>query len=110
MKYLLFFLCILLMSSCDLFDYDIKYEVTGTADTVNITYKNEDGGTSQANGVSMPWTHTFKAQPGDSVYLSAQNNGESGAVTVSIFKEGSEFKKSSSSGPFCIAIASGLLE
>ena len=92
MKYLLFFLCILLISSCDLFDYDIKYEVTGTADKVNITYKNEDGGTSQANEVSMPWIHTFKA------------------VTVSIFKEGSEFKKSSSTGPFCIAIASGLLE
>ncbi len=52
MKYLIFFLCILLISSCDIFDLDIKYEVTGTADTVNITYKNEDGGTSQANGVS----------------------------------------------------------
>ena len=109
MKYLIFFLCILIISSCDIFDLDIKYEVTGTADTVNITYKNEDGGTSQANGVSMPWTYLFKAQPGDSVYLSAQNNGESGTVTVTIYKDGSEFKKSSSTGAFCIATASGLL-
>jgi len=110
MKYLIFILCILMIGGCDLFDFDIKYEVTGSAATVNITYKNEDGGTSQANGVSMPWSYSFTAQPGDSVYLSAQNNGESGTITVTIFKGSSEFKKSSSVGPYCIATASGILQ
>jgi hypothetical protein len=34
-----------LFTGCeDFFDKDIEYRVTGTAESVNLTYKNEDGG------------------------------------------------------------------
>jgi hypothetical protein len=109
MKYLMFFLCILIINGCGMFGYDIKYEVTGSASTVDITYENADGGTSQANGVSISWSYSFTGHTDDFVYVSAQNNGESGTVTVTIYKDGSVFKTSTSSGAFCIASASGIL-
>jgi len=89
--------------------YQVKYEVTGTAKTVFVTYVNESGGTSQESNVSLPWSYTFTAKPGDFVYISAQNEGETGSVTVTIYKNGSIFKTSTSSGAYVIAEASGSL-
>lgn len=87
----------------------VKYEVTGTANTVDVTYENEDGGTSQESDVSVPWSYTFDGEPGDFVYISAQNQGESGSVTVTIYTDGDEFKSSTSEGSYVIATASGTL-
>jgi hypothetical protein len=87
--------------------YTIKYEVTGSATFVSLTYENEDGGTSQIDSASVPWTHTFTAEKGDFVYISAQNNGENGNVTANIYLNGTLVKTSTSSGAYVIATASG---
>jgi tetratricopeptide (TPR) repeat protein len=87
----------------------IEYRVTGSTSMVDVTYTNKDGGTSQANGVSIPWSYSFKASSGKFVYISAQNKSESGGITVTIYKDGSVFKSSKSSGAYCIAEASGTL-
>lgn len=89
--------------------YSIKYEVTGTASTVSVTYENEDGGTSQYSDRSVPWSHSFTAHPGDFVYISAQNQGDSGSVTTTIYKDSSIWKTSTSSGAYVIATASDML-
>ncbi len=39
----------------------VKYEVVGSADTVNITFENGSGGISQMADVALPWSHTFSA-------------------------------------------------
>ena len=93
----------------DFFKIKVKYEVTGSANRVDVTYENEDGGISQENNVIVPWSYSFKGDSGDFVYISAQNQGESGTVTVTIYKDGSKFKRSTSSGAYCIASASGSL-
>lgn len=91
--------------------YSVKYAVTGTAKKVSITIENENGGTSQFSDVSVPWSYTFpvKKKPGTFVYVSAQNEGSSGSVTVKIYRDGKVFKSSTSSGAYVIATASGTL-
>lgn len=88
---------------------DVKYKVTGTAATVDVTIENEDGGCSQFSDVSVPWTYSFEREEGEFVYVSAQNCGNSGSVTVTIYKDGDTFKTSTSSGAYVIATASGTL-
>jgi len=84
------------------------YKVTGTASTVNVTYKNANGGTEQQSNVIVPWSYSFEIEGyGDFVYISAQNQGKSGSVTVSILANGNERKSSTSTGAYVIATASG---
>jgi hypothetical protein len=108
-KVALILLVILALSQCDLFAPTVTYEVTGSASSVDVTYENEDGGTSQQSGVSVPWSYSFTGHNGDFVYISAQNNGSSGSVTVTIYKNDSVFKTSTSSGAYVIADAYGTL-
>lgn len=89
--------------------YHVEYRVTETARSVSVTYQNADGGISQAFGVPLPWSYSFTAEPGTWVYVSAQNDGETGWIRVTIYKDGEEFKTSTSSGPYCIATAHGTL-
>ena len=88
---------------------DVKYEVSGTASTVDVTYENSDGGTSQESDVEVPWSYSFTGHPGDFVYISAQNQGQTGTVTVTIYNDGDVFKTSTSEGAYVIATASGSL-
>jgi hypothetical protein len=89
--------------------YQVKYSVTGSATKVDITYENEDGGTSQVAGASVPWSYSFTGEKGDFVYISAQNQDSTGTVTVTIYRDGDTFKTSTSSGAYVIATASGTL-
>jgi hypothetical protein len=94
--------------------YNVAYAVTGTATSASVTYTNEDGGTSQEANATLPWKYSFKAEgsfetEGPSVYLSAQNDGETGDVTVTIYKDYKEFKTSTSKGAHVIATAEGTL-
>ena len=88
--------------------YQIEYKVTGTASTVLVTYQNKDSGTSQEY-VSIPWSYSFSAIPGTFVYISAQNQGDTGSVTVTIYKDSTVLKTSTSSGAYVIATASDSL-
>jgi uncharacterized lipoprotein YehR (DUF1307 family) len=65
-----------------------KYEVTGTATRVSITYSNSDGGTAQLSNTEVPWTYEFSKDNTYSFFacLSAQNNNNTGSVTVKIYK------------------------
>lgn len=88
---------------------DVKYKVTGTAETVDVTYENSSGGVSQESDVEVPWSYSFTGEPGDFVYISAQNQGQTGTVTVTIYRDGDVFKTSTSEGAYVIATASGTL-
>lgn len=87
--------------------YTVKYEVTGSATSASLTYQNRDGGTSQESDVYLPWTYSFTAEAGDFLYISAQNNGEYGSVTTTIYLNGTQVKTSTSTGAYVIATASG---
>ena len=117
MKYLsLFLIMFLLFLNCELTGpagptiYNVEYEVTGfPQNKVDITYENESGGTSQYSDVSIPWSYSFKREEGEFVYISAQNQGQSGSITVTILRNDNIFKSSTSSGAYVIATASGTL-
>ncbi|MBA7669777.1 hypothetical protein ES703_77911 [subsurface metagenome] len=117
MKYLsLFLILFLLCLSCELTGpsgptiYNVEYEVTGfPPNKVDVTFENESGGTSQYSNVSIPWSYSFEREEGEFVYISAQNQGESGSITVTIYKNNNILKSSTSSGAYVIATASGTL-
>lgn len=89
--------------------YQVEYKVTGTAASVWVTYTDKDGGTAMEDGVSLPWSYTFKAKSGDWAYVSAQNKGNSGTVTTTIYRDGKEFKTTTSTGGYVIATSSDIL-
>lgn len=93
-----------------LFEYLVEYKITGTAKKVDVTYHNENDGTSQVSEVPVPWNKGFKNFKGNYAYIAAQNLGETGTVKVAIYYKGREWFKSESEGKYVIAKASGSLE
>jgi len=94
----------------------IKYEVTGTASSASITLTNQNGGTEQYGNVRLPGSYEFSVpiKRGSfdyyHAYISAQNNGSRGSITVTIYVNGKIFKTSTSSGAYVIASADGAVE
>lgn len=86
---------------------EVEYKITGTATKVDVTLENSSGGTEQYGDVYLPKTYTYYDFPGYYLYISAQNQGETGSVTVSIYVNGNLYKTSTSSGAYVIASASG---
>ncbi len=83
----------------------VEYEVTGTAPTVFVTLNNATGGTEQFSNVSVPRTFTYDNYTYWFMYISAQNEGDSGSVTVTIYVDGKVVATSTSSGAYVIATA-----
>lgn len=75
---------------------------------MGVTLSNSQGGTEQKSHAAVPNEVTFSADAGTHLYISAQNEGGSGDVTVAILVDGAEFKTSSASGAYTIATASGV--
>lgn len=95
---------LILVVSCK---HEYEYRVTGTG-PFDVTYQNSSGGTEQGT-VNSGWTYTWStSQEPSFMYISAQTNSNSpyAGVTVKIYKDDGELKKSSSSGAYCIATAS----
>jgi hypothetical protein len=89
--------------------HQVKYEVTGTATIVDVTYQNENGDASQLSKRLVPWSTTVTVGSGGFAYVSAQNAGESGDVTCTIYVDGTQKESNTSSGAFTICTASGTL-
>ena len=83
----------------------VEYEITGTASTVFVTLNNATGGTEQFSNISVPHTFTFENYTHWFFYVSAQNEGDSGSVTVTIYVDGEVVATSTSSGAYVIASA-----
>lgn len=88
----------------------VDYTVSGSAARASMTYATSGGGTSQTGDLTLPWTFGTTMSPGDFVYLSAQNGGSSGCVTVEIRVRKTVFKSTQSCGAFVIATVSGTVE
>ena len=85
----------------------IEYKVTGTAESVSLTYTNSQGGTEQRDSVSLPWSLCVAAVEIDAfLSISAQNQGETGSITVAIYRNNQPLKTATSEGSFVIATVS----
>ena len=88
---------------------DVVYEFGGSAKEVSITYSNKNGDTEQRNGIKNNQSIQFQDVPINTfLYISSQNQTDSGTIVVSILVNGKEWKSSESSGAYAIATASGI--
>lgn len=84
----------------------VTYRVTGTAKTVSVTIATPDG-TSQHDGLAVPWVMSNDYPPGAWLYISAQIEDGWGTVTATIEIDGEVYKTTTSSGEYVIASVSG---
>lgn len=88
----------------------VEYTVSGTATRASLTYATSGGGTAQQADRALPWTFSWTANRGDFVYISAQNSGQTGCVSVTITVRSATYKTTQSCGAFVIATASGTVD
>lgn len=82
----------------------VTYEVTGSGNSVAVTYSGHDFNTAQDTGVSLPWTKQVTVDGlGKTVSLTATNGSDSGTVTCRISANGKVLAEQTSSGPFASA-------
>jgi hypothetical protein len=103
---LLAIICIGANIACQPMD-NVTYEVTGDADSVDVTLSNDTGGTEQYNDVPLPFRMDYGGFNERYVYLYAYNEGDSGTITLSIYVNGNLFKTATSSGPYTNAVVYG---
>jgi hypothetical protein len=87
----------------------VRFHVSGTSDSYEITYKCKRGKACQEKNASRGWTQTFHACPGEYIYCSAQANSKDSKVHVEILYNGKKFKSSESMGDYAVASAGGIL-
>lgn len=86
--------------------YTVTYYVEGSTSSASLTYENEQGGTQQEI-VRVPWRKTLEIPRNSFLYISAQNQNSYGDLSVSIWVDGIEYKRSEATGGYTIASASG---
>ena len=96
--------------SITIFENLVEYKVIGTAKTIDLTFHNDSDGTSQLTEKSIPWSVGYKTFKGTFVYVSAQNQGETGTVVAQVFFRGKKVFESTSEGKYVIATASGSIK
>jgi hypothetical protein len=99
-------ICLVINVACKPED-NVTYEVTGDAESVNVTVSNDNGGQEQYNDIPLPWRIDYGGFEESYVYLYAYNNGDSGTITISIYVNGKLFKTATSSGPYTNAVVYG---
>ena len=98
---------LLLVLGCEAKVWDVEYKVSGSGGSFDVTINNKDDGTSQYDNVSSGWTYSFStSEEGLFLYVSAQNQTNSGSVTTKIYVDGKQKKTSTSNGAYVIASSS----
>ena len=108
-KILLLLSILLLFPCCEDNDpdprYDVMYEVTGTAQSVNIVYTNNIGWEFNCD-VEPPWQWgPFISMEGNHLHLDVRNNTEEGGITATIYIDDAIADQDSCSGGYCMASA-----
>jgi hypothetical protein len=99
--------------SCPIGRLEVRYLVDGTARSASITMETSTG-VSQAADRSVPLETTTGERgltqcfsPGSFVYISAQNEGETGNVICSIEVDGITISRNTGAGAYAIATCDG---
>jgi hypothetical protein len=103
---LLLVVCTFMISACQRND-NVTYEVTGDADSVDVTLTNSTGDTEQYTDVPLPFRMDFGGHSDSDVYLYVYNRGESGSIDLKVYVNGRLFKSAYSSGPYVNAVVTG---
>ncbi len=85
----------------------VRYVVSGSAQSAFITYFNETGGTEQINS-NLPWTKDMSPELGAPLSIVAQNNG-TGSITCEIWVNGEKRKTSTTTAQYGVVTCSDFL-
>lgn len=85
-------------------NHSVMYKVTGSHG-LSITYTNQGSDTAQTKTYKT-WDYSFSAKSGQFLYVSAQNEGDSGSVECEITVDGYTVKHTESQGGYVIASCS----
>jgi|SRR5919199_3511148 hypothetical protein len=87
----------------------ITYQVEGTAESVLVTYTNEQNGMQQEE-ISLPWEKNLPSMGfGKSVVLTATNRGGAGTITCKIIRDGNEWRNLTSTAAYGTATCNGIV-
>jgi hypothetical protein len=78
------------------YDYKLEYIIEGTAEKADIELIDDKGVTRTFRSVSLPTKYQYKTFCLCRAYVSAKRVGDTGAVTVKLFKRGRYFKEATS--------------
>lgn len=95
--------------------YRVVYHITGTAWDADATYTNATGGTEQKRILApqpdkfdgRPWELSFQAEAGDFVYISVQNNRDTGKIKCEIFVDNTVLVSAESNVDYGVATCDG---
>jgi len=88
--------------------YSIKYEVGGNGtNRASLTYENQSSNTEQKSDAALPWSKSFTAESSQFLYVSAQNEKDSGTIWCKIYQDGKVIEQAESAGAYVIATCSG---
>ncbi|NOP99291.1 MmpS family transport accessory protein [Mycolicibacterium sp.] len=86
----------------------VTYSVTGSGNSVAITYSGRDFNTAQETDASLPWSKDVTIDGlGKTVTLTATNGSDGGTITCEISANGKTLAQQTSSGPFASASCIG---
>ncbi len=72
------------------------------------TYSTPDGGQEEVGNYTGDWDKVFEnVQPGTFLYVSAQNQHDSGDVTCTLFVDGQQVQTHTSTGAYVIVTCDG---
>jgi hypothetical protein len=77
----------------------VTYEVTGDADSIDLSYTDQTGA-MQNSIVELPWKNDFGNFSGSEVYLYAHNRGDYGSVTLNIYINRQLFRTATFTGGY----------
>jgi hypothetical protein len=80
--------------------YEVRYVISGSAQSASVTYFNQTGGIEQIN-TNIPWEKEMNVETGASLSLVAQNGGR-GSITCEIWINGEKTKTSTSTAEYGI--------
>lgn len=93
---------------------DVTYRLTGSTRAASITMENETGNTEQFKETTTrnsfdlgPYEKTFTVPVGTFVYISAQNDRDTGSITCEILYDGVVAETATSTGAYVIATCDG---
>ncbi len=77
----------------------LTYKVTGSSSAAVITYTREDGTTTDADELSIPWHLSIKAKKSLVVVLTAGNPTQAGTIKCTLILDGKEWKTDTTNAP-----------
>jgi hypothetical protein len=79
--------------------HSLTYQVTGSSSAAVITYTREDGSTTEADELSIPWRLTIKPKKSLVVVLTAGNPTQAGTIKCTLILDGKEWKTDTTNAP-----------